>query len=729
MKIPWLLCGLLALVSTYAQTPAPYIDIRPHTGGKPGARFSSELTIYDEGLHQGRLVGRYWSTIGRLRAEKEIEDQEFASSWADSFYLEIGGRPVSSGWTWAGLKEPAAGHSVVELQNATEPVRLKVHTQLDGTPVMMRWLEITNTSDKPLPLSGLAPFAGRLWRIQWVEQQFTKKIAQPFQLGRFRQASWGNEGDFGWEPLPEGPFSFDNGRTGKSGWGNPFFILNNQANGEYFVCALGWSGEWVMEFLREENPRSRTETLYYRARPKAVDAVMRVIAPGETVTSPIVHLGHLTGDLDSVTQAMHDHIRRSVLPPQPQGRAQRIEDNHWGYQSGIESHEGLKNVIDVTASMGAELFIFDAGWYGNKLNDWGNQVGDWRPGPWLKNGLKPISDYAHSKGLLFGLWMEAESIGKSTNLRKEHPDFVLLRDGKPAFGGRSLDLTKPEVARWLESEIARAINDYGVDLFRLDYNVSDSHGGGNHLRDGYTENGLWRHYEALYGIFGRLHQKFPRVVFENCAGGGGRTDLGILRYAHTTWISDMSTLPKSIKILNGMTLLLPPEICNRTYGTQADDQRFYGDLDTQLRVSVFAHPTGVGFAPTTKDLNPANARRVRHAYQLYKTFIRPMLSTSRVYHHTPLLPSNEVGDWVVLEYAARDGSRACAGLFRLSSTGAPEYRFKPRGLKMGQRYRMTFDNSGESVIKTGYELAQEGVRVRLERGIRSELLLLEEVKP
>ena len=48
---------------------------------------------------------------------------------------------------------------------------------------------------------------------------------------------------------------------------------------------------------------------------------------------------------------------------------------------------------------------------------------------------------------------------------------------------------------------------------------------------------------------------------------------------------------------------------------------------------------------------------------------------------------------------------------------------------MGQRYRMTFDNSGESVIKTGYELAQEGVRVRLERGIRSELLLLEEVKP
>jgi hypothetical protein len=144
---------------------------------------------------------------------------------------------------------------------------------------------------------------------------------------------------------------------------------------------------------------------------------------------------------------------------------------------------------------------------------------------------------------------------------------------------------------------------------------------------------------------------------------------------------------------------------------------------------MFAHPTGIGIAPSLEDLNPANARRVRHMIELYKTFIRPMLSTSRVYHHTPEMPSDAVGDWLVLEYASRDQARAYAGLFRLSLEGQPDYLFRPRGLRAAARYRVKFDNSGESIAKTGYELSQDGIRVRLENGIRSELLLFEEVKP
>jgi alpha-galactosidase len=719
-----LLFTALAL-SLPAQT---FMDVRTRPHPNAGARFSSELTIYDEGMLDGRLVGRYWSPIGRLRAEKEMEPKEYASPWADAFLIEIGGNAVRQQWTWVGAKSEGAT-TVVELKHASEPLRVRVHTKLDRTPVLMRWLEITNTSDKPMPLSGLAPLSGQLWRIWWQPQTFPKKLDQPFRLARFRHSGWGEEGDFGWSALAEGEFAFDNGRTGKSGWGNPFFIARNEAAGDYFVCALGWSGEWKMEFLRQQRAAEAVESLYFRARVISTDPVMRVIAPGETVTSPVVHIGHLTGELDDVVQAMHDHIRRSVIAPQPAGRAQLVQDNHWGYQSGVETEEGIRGVVDAAASVGVELFIFDAGWYGNKRNDWGNQVGDWRPGSWLPNGLKPISDYVHSKGLLFGLWLEAESIGKSTKLREQHPDFVLLRNGQPAFGGRALDLTKPEVAAWLEAELTRVFTEYGVDLFRLDYNVTDSRGGGNRVRDGFLENTTWRYYEAFYPMLDRLRKKFPKMIFENCAGGGARTDLGILRYMNTTWISDVSVLPKSVKILNGMTMLLPPEICNRTYGTQWDIQRQHGDLDTQLRVTLFAHPTGIGIAPSLADLNPANARRVRHAIELYKTFVRPMLSTSRVYHHTSEMPYETPGGWLVLEYAARDRARAYAGMFRLSGEGEPEYVFRPRGLRAGARYRVTFDNSGDSITKTGYDLRQEGIRVRLASGIRSELLLFEEVKP
>jgi alpha-galactosidase len=711
------------------QTPGPFVDIRTEGTAE---RFSSGLTIYDEGLREGRLAGRYWSPIGRLRAEKDIVPAEFASEWADAFRIEIGGKPVTGGWERVSAAasadaRPGQRHFVVTLRNGRQPLEVRVHTVLDGTPVLTRWLELRNTSEGPLPLSALAPFSGRLWRIIWEEKQFPVRVEPAFQAGYFRHSEWGQEGDFGWEAVPESGLKIA-GRHGKSGWGNPFFVARNEASGEYFICALGWSGEWTIELRRERQTRPAADTLYVRAGPYSADPVMRVIAPGETVTSPAVHIGHLTGHLDDAVQAMHTHVRRSVLPPQPAGRAYLIQDNHWGYQTGVESEEGLRSVIDTAAAAGAELFIFDAGWYGKRRNDWGAQVGDWHPGPWLPRGLKPVVDYAHSKGLLFGLWIEPESLGSHTALFKEHPEFLVTRDGAPAYGSRGLDLAKPEVARWMEGEMDRVIGEYNLDLLRLDYNISDSRGGGNRVKDGFVENTLWRHYEALYGILGRLNKKYPKVIFENCAGGGGRTDLGILRFFHTTWVSDMSIVPKSLKILNGMTMLLPPEIVSRTYGTQTDEQRSYGDIDTQLRVAILAHPTSIGIAPSMADLNPPNLARVRNAFDIYKNFLRPYYAESRVFHHTPVLPFEEYGDWAALEYAARDGSRSTAGVFRLSAAGSNEYCFKPRGLKVSRRYRVRFDNSGESVVLGGFELAQRGVVVRLENGLRSELLLFDEVK-
>jgi len=67
-----------------------------------------------------------------------------------------------------------------------------------------------------------------------------------------------------------------------------------------------------------------------------------------------------------------------------------------------------------------------------------------------------------------------------------------------------------------------------LDLFRIDYNTAlDT--GGNRIRDGFVENSLWCHVENLYAMFDRLRILFPRVIFQNCAGGGGRLDWGIMR--------------------------------------------------------------------------------------------------------------------------------------------------------------------------------------------------------
>jgi len=78
--------------------------------------------------------------------------------------------------------------------------------------------------------------------------------------------------------------------------------------------------------------------------------------------------------------------------------------------------------------------------------------------------------------------------------------------------------------------------------------------GAKTTRHGYVENGYWRYYEALYAIYDRLRARFPDVVFENCAGGGGRTDIGLVRRFSHTWVTDWQIAPRSFSITNGMLM-------------------------------------------------------------------------------------------------------------------------------------------------------------------------------
>ena len=131
-----------------------------------------------------------------------------------------------------------------------------------------------------------------------------RRTDEPYTVGYYRHEDWGQEGDFGWAAVPREGFSIQ-GRKGKSGWGNPFFIARNKVNGEYFACELGWSGEWNIDFQREiYGQRDAMESLLFRIGPRSVDPVMRLVAAGETITTPAVHMGLMTGELDDVVQAL-----------------------------------------------------------------------------------------------------------------------------------------------------------------------------------------------------------------------------------------------------------------------------------------------------------------------------------------------------------------------------------------------------------------------------------------
>jgi len=114
------------------------------------------------------------------------------------------------------------------------------------------------------------------------------------------------------------------------------------------------------------------------------------------------------------------------------------------------------------------------------------------------------------------------------------------------------------------------IEEYKIDLFRLDHNVSAVDSMCCNECCGYLENTFARYYENVYGMYRQLRERYPKVIFENCAGGGGRTDLGMTAGFTHTWVTDWQLHPNAFRITNGMAMALPlkPIVCHCAYNSK-----------------------------------------------------------------------------------------------------------------------------------------------------------------
>ncbi len=719
---------------THSAPPATSMEVPDY----PLVRFDTGMVVYQEALINGQYLVANTSAMGRPKSREGVWKALSAGAASvrpvrtrqHAFQIEADGQLLVDRWQWAEAHEAdpdrtGCRESVVTLRHMQRRVTVELHTRLDDTPFLARWLVITNTGERPMALAQVFPWSGQVWEAVgdlWSSLELTNLTGSPFTLGHFTDTDAGAEGSFDWMELPDGTYGFET-LHGRSGWGLPFFIVRNEVTGEVAIGDFAWSGNWQIEFFNDHEPAGRPprDARLYARIGLAGPAPLRVLEPGESARTPEVHLGFLFGDVDTCVQALHTHERRSVILPQPVGREHRVEINHTGYtQNAQVTERQLYEEIDMAADVGIELFMLDAGWFGEVSDNWFAAVGDWdRESPLLPNGVKAVFDYAHSKGILCGLWVEAERMGPVSRLLHDHPDWQMEKRGEKI---PNLDLTKPEVAEYLERTIEGLIEKYGLDCYRLDYNHSIGEGG-EHERGDFTENSLWRYYEALYSIFERIHRRFPDLTLENCSSGGGRNDLGLVSRFHFTQLTDKWSPAPQLKILNGMTIALPPELCEVHLGAISDG---IADIDFMLRIGLFGHFDISGIFPTMGERQEAARERFHHAVSLYKTFVRPILSTCRVFHHTPIQRQTEPGEWVVLECASEDASRAYAGVFRLSTTAGGFYQFCPRGLDVSRRYRVTHDTSGQSREADGGLLVDQGLRVAVRGALTSELLLFEE---
>jgi len=703
---------------------AEWSDVFLAEGPEPTISYRTGWVVYEESLINGQFVGRGWNGAGYINYyDARINPGEHRMP--EAFQLEIDGQLLLTDWKWGGLKKTSAAdgstHVAITLINEVRPVTVVVHTKLDGTAILTRWLEVTNTSKQPAALAAVSSWSGVMRKNDDWKEHLKGTDLPLYSIGYFENTNWGHEGNFQWHDMPEARYNVD-GRYRRDRYRHPIFMLRNNATGEFFIGQLAWTGGYSFGFDLDTEVKGKAAALTFSAGPDA-PAPMRVIAPGETVTTPEMHLGLIYGGLDDAVQSMHTHLRRSVLSPTARDRRVWIES---GIGPEIEiTTEEVEHAIDEAAEIGAEVFFIDASWYAAPNSSWWTTVGDWDENlQRFPKGLKSFRERTHAAGMLWGLWMDAERVGDASRLAKEHPDWLAMNyNGKREMGGL-LDLTKPEVAKWMEDQIAGLIEKNELDFFRLDFNT-DLTRGIKTLHNGYVENGYWRYYEAQYAIYERLRTRFPKVIFENCAGGGGRTDLGIMRRFNHTDVTDWQIAPRSFSITNGMTMALPPESVDRLLGGQNGQSA--ADYDFQSRLLLFLVPKAGFLYPRGAKLNPLFMDRTKHWISLYKSFVRPFIETSRIYHHTPEVSGVEPHGWGVLELDSADRTRGICGLFQLSAPTEPEYRLRLRGLDVSKRYKVTFDNLGQTSIVDGFALMEQGIVVRLSGALTSELLLFEAV--
>ena len=684
-------------------------------------RYRSGMMVYEERFTDGVLSPSGYNAAGYPLGTLQMMPTKLdRNDWHEpsSFNIELDGQSVDFCLKFADfeIKENEdSAEGILTLESEIKSVRIKIHTILDGTQMFTRYYEIENLSGNPMNLSRLALLSGGLENMQKQRFIYENNIEDFYSVGYFDHTEWGVEGKFSWHKVRPDTLTVDT-RFLRERYRHPLIFLRNNVTGLMYFSQIAYSGG--CRYSVDYNATHRDDDTYISLKAEITSHnPLTVIKPFEKFRTPEVHMGVVLGGLDEAVNEMHAHTRK-YLPE---------TSLLVGFGLGAEhdmSVECTKEYMRQGAEMGAEVFLVDAGWYcppGEQFK-WFDYCGDNYPHPdRYPNGIKEISDYCHELGMKFCLWADIENIGKLSKMHEKHPAWF----AKNIYGKNEtnfVDMTNPEVAKWCEDELARTIEEYGIEMLRVDNNVSSrNYYGINDLGTGTPECLSLRRFDTVYKMYENLKKRFPDVIFENCAGGGGRTDLGMMKNFSHTWVSDNQRSPYSVMITNGMTMALPPEKVDRLFaGMGCHDQ---GSFDLHMRNVMLGHMSLNTVTPFGSEINPLQMEFVKHSVDIYKNFIRDFLPTSKIYHHTPDTAETQKNGYSALEICAPDKSKGAVTAYTLVSPKTDTYTVYPKGIDAGKIYTVTLDNSREEFEMSGRQIMTHGIRINIPAALSSELIL------
>ncbi len=375
---------------------------------------------------------------------------------------------------------------------------------------------------------------------------------------------------------------------------------------------------------------------------------------GETFTTPHSALTYSERGTNGASQAFHKWARKYQLRHGNQERM--ILLNSWEGVYFDINQPGMDQMMHDIASMGGELFVMDDGWFGDKypravdnssLGDW---VVDTRK---LPDGIPGLLRDAKKNGVKFGIWIEPEMANTVSELYEAHPDWILKAPGREPVLGRGgtqvvLDMANPKVQDFVFGIVDDLLSKYPeIAYIKWDANAPVMNHGSQYLPKDEQSHLYIKYHEGLIKTCERIRAKYPDVIIQDCASGGGRANYGLLPYFDEFWVSDNTDALQRVRMQWGTSYFFPA-IAMASHISAVPNHAVFRTTSLKLRCDV-AMSGRLGMEIQPKNMTDEEKALCRQAITDYKK-VRPVIQFGDLYRlHSPYKGDNLASEMYVSE--------------------------------------------------------------------------------
>ncbi|MCC6096531.1 MULTISPECIES: alpha-galactosidase [Limosilactobacillus] len=512
--------------------------------------------------------------------------------------------------------------------------------------------------------------------------------------------SWSRERHLHRSHLRPGTQSISSLRTASSHQENPFFMLarphtdNNQ--GAVFGFNFVYSGNFLDSV---EVDQFDTTRVLIGINP---DEFGWKLNSGDSFQTPEVIFSYTDNGFNALSQQLGAFYAQHLINPHFAHQERPILINNWEATFMDFTEDKLMPIVERAKELGIEMFVLDDGWFGHRDDD-RSSLGDWFVDEKKFNhGIAGFAKRVHDLDMKFGLWFEPEMISIDSKLYQTHPEWMIKTPGRGQTPGRHqfvLDMSRQEVVDYLFGLMSHIIQDAKLDYIKWDMNRNITEMYGADLPADQQLEFSHRYILGVYDLYDRLTKAFPDVLFESCASGGGRFDLGMMYYAPQAWCSDDTDAVERIKIQDGTSYGYTPSMWGAHVSAVPNDQvGRLTSIDMRAKVAYFG---AFGYELDVTELSDEEQATIKQQVAFYKQY-RKLFQFGTFYRLETPDTSDNVYGW---ETVSPDKQTAIGMRYQILNGANPAYiRYYFKGLDPERRYTV---NDGSEVF-SGAELMNAG---------------------